>query len=56
MTKKFDLGGLSAYDIGANNIYFNIHNWNNGGKDPFTPTKEHSSIERYRIYVININV
>lgn len=53
MGKKFKLGGLSAYDIGANNIYFNIQNWNNGGKDPFSETKEHDSIDRYRIYVIN---
>lgn len=51
--KKFGLKGLSAYDIGANNIYFNIQNWNKGGKDQFTKTEEHKPIDRYRIYVIN---
>ena len=53
MAKKYGLNKLSAYDVIENAIYFNISNWDNGGKDPFDPTVDYDSITRYRIYVIN---
>lgn len=55
MRQKFPgLDGLSAYDISANNIYFNIDNWTKGGKDPFPiGSKGESPLMRYRTYVIN---
>ena len=47
------LDGLSAYDLDKNVIWFNISNWENGGKDPFPPNEDGDSITRYRTYVIN---
>lgn len=48
------LDGLSAYDLESNVIYFNISNWDNGGKDPFPPNEDgDDALTRYRTYVIN---
>ncbi len=50
MKKKYGgMNKLSAYDIVENAIYFNIDNWDNGGKDSF----DSDPVTRYRTYVIN---
>jgi hypothetical protein len=46
------LNNLSAYDITANEVHFNINNWDNGGVDPFNNDGT-DSLMRYRTYVIN---
>ena len=53
MKKKYNMDKLSAYDILENAIYFNIDNWDNGGKDAFDSIDNHDPLTRYRIYVIN---
>ena len=56
--KDESLKNLSAYNPNNHSIYFNLYNWDNGpwGEYKFPENNEFSSIELYRIYVINHEV